>query len=43
MTKNTKIVLVLLFVLAAGTALYFTPHLTIYNMKKAADRKDAIA
>jgi len=43
MTKNIKIVLLLLFALGAGTALYFTPHLTLHNIKKAVDKKDAVA
>lgn len=43
MSKNTKLVFVGCIVLVLSIGFYFTPHLAVHNMKKAAEAKDADA
>lgn len=43
MDKNAKLWVVGCFVLVFSIGFYFTPHLAVHNMKKAAEAKDADA
>lgn len=43
MEKKKKFVFLGLIVVALGIGFYFTPHFSIYNLKKAADNKDSVA
>ena len=43
MRKKIILLFVGLVALMAGIGLYFTPHIAVYNMKKAAENKDAEA
>jgi len=38
--KNVILICVGLFMVIGGIGFYFTPHIAVYNMKKAADNKD---
>ncbi|MDM8524820.1 DUF2939 domain-containing protein [Desulfococcaceae bacterium HSG8] len=41
MNKNKKVIAGLIVLAVIGVGFYFTPYLSVYNMKKAADNKDA--
>ncbi len=41
MGKKVILLFVCLLALGAGIGFYFTPHIAVYNMKKAAENKDA--
>lgn len=43
MSKNIKLALIALITAILGTGFYFTPHLTVYNMGKAAENNDVDA
>ncbi|MDW8002177.1 MAG: DUF2939 domain-containing protein [Deltaproteobacteria bacterium] len=43
MNKTTKLFLLCIILLLTGIGLYLTPYFAVYNMKKAAENKDADA
>lgn len=43
MKKKTQMSLLVIVVLLLSVGFYFTPHIAVHNMKKAAEQKDADA